>query len=144
MLLKVKNLASLEMVLVTPPNPEVIEQFNENRYFPDPGNPEVIVDMRHFLYVGSIPIAPKTVGALVEVGQVLKDKTSAMNVQDFYSNALGEQFFKTYDKGKPLDEQVRSFFDKRLKERASNSQSATSDGLQMKEKESSPAKKSNY
>ncbi|MBN1136519.1 MAG: choice-of-anchor D domain-containing protein [Anaerolineae bacterium] len=61
------------------------------RFVQDPANPNNIIDMRHFLVVG-----PKgeTFGLAVELMQSLGgDLESAYNAQDFYSNALGRDFY---------------------------------------------------
>ena len=87
----------------------------EYRYLKDPANPDRIIDMRHFLVVG---LGGETLGALGEVGQSFfkQSKNSAFNLQDFYSNEIGQEFF--YNHYDPLSDesfthQLNTFFDNR-------------------------------
>ncbi len=83
------------------------------RYVVDPGNPNAIIDMRHFLVVGE---KGEVFGLAVEIIQGLGgDRKSAFDPQDFYSNALGAEFFRTYDPKKPLADQLRAFFNMRVR-----------------------------
>jgi hypothetical protein len=59
------------------------------RYVQTPQNPGVIIDMRHFQYVGPLG---QGVGGIVEACQAMGGQASAYQRQDFYSNALGEAF----------------------------------------------------
>ncbi len=62
------------------------------RYVFDPANPDRVIDMRHFLSIGDMGEA---VGLGVEVVQATRAKwrPSAFDLQDFYSNNLGQQFY---------------------------------------------------
>ncbi|WP_339881300.1 hypothetical protein [uncultured Algoriphagus sp.] len=66
------------------------------RYFRDPQNPSVVIDLRHVLIVGSYW---KWVGNLIERGQSAggKEKT-AFDKQDYFSNNLGYEFTNQYGK----------------------------------------------
>lgn len=68
--------------------------------------------MRHFLVVGK---QGELFGLGVEIGQALNPKArdSAFDPQDFYSNALGAQFFATADPNQSFGDQLRAFFAKR-------------------------------
>lgn len=64
------------------------------RYVRDPLNPNgVVIDMRHMLIVGKLGT---TIGRIIEWAQDQSESTraSALNPQDYYSNALGEGFNK--------------------------------------------------
>jgi len=81
------------------------------RYVRDPADPNAIIDMRHFLVVGQ---QGETFGLGVEIAQALQGiRNSAFDPQDFYSNAIGTQFFKNYDPSKSLSDQLRDFFNQR-------------------------------
>ncbi|MCC6965825.1 MAG: hypothetical protein IT391_06020, partial [Nitrospira sp.] len=83
------------------------------RYVTDPGNPNAVIDMRHFLVVGE---KGEAFGLAVEIIQGLGgDRKSTFDPQDFYSNALGAEFFRTYDPKKPLADQLRTFFNMRTR-----------------------------
>jgi RHS repeat-associated protein len=83
------------------------------RYVVDPANPNAIIDMRHFLVVGQ---QGEAIGLGIEIFQALGgDRSSAFDPQDFFSNALGSQFFSSYDPSKPLSPQLRAFFSNRQK-----------------------------
>lgn len=85
----------------------------EFRYIVDPANPNAIIDMRHFFVVGQ---QGETIGLGIEILQALGgDRSSAFDPQDFFSNALGSQFFSSYDPSKPLSPQLRAFFSNRQK-----------------------------
>ena len=60
------------------------------RYVRHPTLPGVVIDMRHFLVVC---IQGEVAGLGVELLQLVKDRGSAFNSQDFMSNAMGTQFF---------------------------------------------------
>ncbi|MDP3089954.1 MAG: RHS repeat-associated core domain-containing protein [Nitrospira sp.] len=86
---------------------------NDFRYVRDPAGPNAIIDMRHFLVIGQ---QGETVGLGVEIVQALGgDIKSAFDPQDFFSNALGKQFFNTHDPSKPLGPQLDEFFKQRRK-----------------------------
>jgi RHS repeat-associated protein len=97
----------------------------EKRYVVDPGNPNQVIDMRHFLVVGRLGELVGFVGELRQWGnqwyvnvtmQTTIRDGSAFQRQDFYSNALGAQFFKNYyDPKGDLSEQLRKFFEDRKK-----------------------------
>jgi len=82
------------------------------RYVTDPGNSKAVIDMRHFLVVGE---KGEAFGLGVEVFQGFLLNESAFDPQDFYSNALGAEFFRTYDRNKSLGNQLRKFFNRRKK-----------------------------
>ena len=84
----------------------------EKRYVRDPADPNSVIDMRHFLVVGK---QGELFGLGVEIGQALNPKArdSAFDPQDFYSNALGAQFFATADPNQSFGDQLRAFFAKR-------------------------------
>jgi hypothetical protein len=77
------------------------------RYVINPNNPAEVIDMRHFLVVG-----PKgeSFGLLVELAQLLADNKSAFDAQDFLSNYLGSEFFRTYNANRALGDQLKQFF----------------------------------
>ena len=93
------------------------------RYVQDSANPDRIIDMRHFFYfgekeqgsLGAWLSAGDISGFGEEVVQKVLRQSSAFDPQDFYSNALGAQFFREYYKpgGPPLSEQLRKFFKQR-------------------------------
>lgn len=63
------------------------------RYIADPLNPDIVIDMRHFMVVGKLgPI----VGNYLEILQWYAGMPSAGDHQDFYSNALGYEFWDIY------------------------------------------------
>ena len=90
-----------------------------DRYVIDPANPNNIIDMRHFTVIG-----PKgnAFGLGVEIMQglmSLKDPAfseSAFDIQDFYSNNLGSQFFNggNFKQNQPFAPQLDQFFQNRL------------------------------
>jgi len=63
-----------------------------SRYVVDPANSDRVIDMRHFLSIGDMGEA---IGLGVEVMQSTRDRwrPSAFDLQDFYSNNLGQQFY---------------------------------------------------
>jgi RHS repeat-associated protein len=63
------------------------------RYVIDPGHPNQVIDMRHFLVVGR---AGELFGLFVEIDQNNHGWSSAFNAQDFLSNALGSKFYRYY------------------------------------------------
>ncbi len=77
------------------------------RWVINPNNPAEVIDMRHFLVVG-----PKgeTFGLLVELAQLLAGNKSAFDAQDFLSNYLGSEFFRTYNANRALGDQLKQFF----------------------------------
>ncbi len=97
------------------------------RYIEDPANPEVIIDMRHFFVIGSsVPsqAASETYGLAVEIVQDIGNQKSAYNIQDYFSNQLGAEFFNEFYDPKSeqsLSEQLNIFF----KERESEAQNVT-------------------
>lgn len=82
------------------------------RYIRDPANPNAIIDMRHFLIVGE---RGELFGLGVEIIQKLAGHPSAFDPQDFYSNALGAEFFRTRDPRRSLGEQLWDFFRNRAR-----------------------------
>ncbi len=84
------------------------------RYVRDPADPNSVIDMRHFLVVGK---QGQLFGLGVEIGQALSSnpdaRSSAFDPQDFYSNALGAQFFATANPIQNFGDQLRAFFAKR-------------------------------
>ncbi|MBI4209405.1 MAG: RHS repeat-associated core domain-containing protein [Deltaproteobacteria bacterium] len=92
----------------------------KHRYVIDPGNPGAIIDMRHFLVVGE---RGELFGLGVELRQlsdsiITEDaelERTVMDPEDFYSNALGVEFFTNfYDfNGEPFWEQLQDYFDYR-------------------------------
>jgi hypothetical protein len=63
------------------------------RYVINPANPNEVLDMRHFLVVGP---QGEGVGLLVETLQLISDRNSASDSQDFLSNAMGNDFYRNY------------------------------------------------
>ncbi len=65
-----------------------------SRYVVDPANSDRVIDMRHFLSIGDMGEA---IGLGVEVMQSTRDswRPSAFDLQDFYSNNLGQQFYES-------------------------------------------------
>lgn len=104
--------------------------FEDVRYVTDPADPRRVIDMRHFAAVGT-RWAPETEGLVGELVQWWHSKTSsnprvaaayadtAFDPQDFYSNALGGEFFRHhYDpKGPPAAEQLKAWFEARERRR---------------------------
>jgi RHS repeat-associated protein len=84
----------------------------EVRYVVDPADPNQVIDMRHFLVVGP---QGELAGLGIEMLQLLGDRGSAFDAQDFFSNALGSQFFRYYDarSRRSLKRQLRDFFARR-------------------------------
>lgn len=60
----------------------------------DPANPERVIDMRHFLSIGDMG---EVFGLGVEIMQSTREswRPSAFDLQDFYSNNLGKQFYES-------------------------------------------------
>jgi len=80
------------------------------RYVADPADPQQVIDMRHFLVIGSSSTA-ETTGLAVEIMQRIGgDPHSAFDPQDFFSNALGGKFFENYDPSKDISIQLEEFF----------------------------------
>ena len=63
------------------------------RYVKDPLNPGAVIDMRHMLIIGE---CGNLIGALIEYLQWSTFQGSGFNIQDFYSNNLGQYFYKEY------------------------------------------------
>ena len=83
------------------------------RFVRDPADPNAIIDMRHFLVVGE---KGELYGLGIELRQMLdRNNPSAFDPQDFYSNALGAEFFRGYDPKKPVADQLNDFFKNRDK-----------------------------
>jgi RHS repeat-associated protein len=84
----------------------------EFRFVEDPADTTSIIDMRHFLVIG---LQGEWIGLAAELSQIIGDPESAFDPQDFYSNALGVEFFRDfYDpEGEPLWRQLNEFFDER-------------------------------
>ncbi|MGY6561485.1 MAG: hypothetical protein ACXITV_05215 [Luteibaculaceae bacterium] len=63
-----------------------------SRYVVDPANSDRVIDMRHFLSIGDMGEA---IGLGVEVMQSTREswRSSSFDLQDFYSNNLGQQFY---------------------------------------------------
>ena len=67
--------------------------------------------MKHFLIVGQ---EGETVGLLIEVLQLFYEPESALDAQDFFSNALGSEFFDDYYNPEfEIGPQLRHFFEVR-------------------------------
>lgn len=79
------------------------------RYVQTPGHPDAIIDMRHFQFVGPLG---QDVGSVVERIQGEQGLASAYDRQDFYSNALGEEFRNYYNSHFTLNyaDNLQSFF----------------------------------
>ncbi|MFH1724078.1 MAG: hypothetical protein ABII00_05585 [Elusimicrobiota bacterium] len=101
------------------------------RFVRDPADPMRVIDMRHFVAVGS-KRWPESYGAAIEVYQYLyslaaidpkqrqRARDTALDPQDFYSNALGKEFFRGryVADGKPIGLQLRDYFlDRQRRER---------------------------
>jgi len=86
------------------------------RYVRDPLNGDFVIDMRHFLVVGP---QTQTLGLMIEVLQSLQGyNDSAFDEQDFYSNALGEEFYFRYylRRGKQsFSESLEGYFNARAR-----------------------------
>ncbi|MEW6609533.1 MAG: hypothetical protein AB1414_19165 [bacterium] len=84
------------------------------RYVRDPNNPNRVIDMRHFLVVGSNPFGEQY-GNIVEEIQGSGDRDSAFHPQDYFSNALGVLFFQIsgfYEGNSiPFSVQLKNYFD---------------------------------
>ncbi|MDR0969398.1 MAG: hypothetical protein LBM67_02520 [Lentimicrobiaceae bacterium] len=82
------------------------------RYVINPQDGEIL-DMRHMLIVGK---KPTIVGNLIEFGQWIMGSPSGMNMQDFYSNFVGSQFYRQYNpvqeffKPTTFTDQMQKFF----------------------------------
>lgn len=63
------------------------------RYINDPLNPGAVIDMRHMLIIGD---HGNFMGGLIELLQWSLFQPSGFNIQDFYSNNLGEYFYRNY------------------------------------------------
>ena len=63
------------------------------RYVNDPLNPGAVIDMRHMLIIGE---SGNFTGGLVELLQWSIFQSSGFNIQDFYSNNLGQYFYHEY------------------------------------------------
>lgn len=63
------------------------------RYVNDPLNPGAVIDMRHMLIIGE---SGNFTGGLVELLQWSTSQSSGFDIQDFYSNNLGQYFYKEY------------------------------------------------
>jgi RHS repeat-associated protein len=91
----------------------------EQRYVFDPANTDRVIDMRHFIIIGK---GGELFGAGVEVLQSLRESTrgSAFNLQDFYSNELGKQFYDSsfyqqFENGEVnFDDAINLFFEDRI------------------------------
>jgi hypothetical protein len=91
------------------------------RFVFDPANPDRVIDMRHFLSIGDMGEA---VGLGAEVVQTTRAKwrPSAFDLQDFYSNNLGQQFYDSdfYQEYKSGDAEfshaLNNFFQNRYKQ----------------------------
>ncbi len=77
------------------------------RYVIDPSDPNKVIDMRHFLVVGS---KGEGFGLGVEAVQGVFGNPSAFDPQDFYSNALGSRFFEQYNDQEDFATQLEKFF----------------------------------
>ena len=77
--------------------------------------------MRHFFVVGdatSSKIGSEAFGLGIEIGQDIKGEKSAYDIQDYFSNQLGAEFFNEFYDSKseqPLSEQLNIFFKEREK-----------------------------
>lgn len=80
---------------------------DEFRYVSNPSNPEVVLDMRHFLVVGRLG---QRMGLLIEGWQASHEQDSAFQSQDLVSNYYGAKFFSKYVDSKPFSEQLEEFF----------------------------------
>ncbi len=80
---------------------------DEFRFVLKPDDPDVVLDMRHFLVVGRMG---ETAGLGIEAWQAANKQDSAFQTQDFISNHYGTKFFSKYDDSKPFDEQLTEFF----------------------------------
>ena len=92
------------------------KEFQENRYVEDPGNPGVIIDIRHLMSSWKVGT---TAGVLIEEGQAALGKESGNNPQDYYSNELGADFFNDHynaDSDKSFGEQLNEYFTQRAQE----------------------------
>jgi len=63
------------------------------RHIADPLNPDIVIDIRHFMVVGKLG---SVVGNSLEVLQWAAGMPSGGNHQDYYSNALGYKFWDIY------------------------------------------------
>ncbi|HLZ68054.1 MAG TPA: hypothetical protein VKQ29_17655 [Aliidongia sp.] len=98
------------------------------RYVQTPGHPGVIIDMRHFQYVGPLG---QGVGGMVEACQAMGGQASAYQRQDFYSNALGEAFnsYKNVSGNSDYAANLQAFFFSNLVFRGANGQNVTNQAL---------------
>jgi len=93
----------------------------ELRYVFDPANSDRVIDMRHFLSVGDMGEA---IGFAIEVVQSTSEswRPSAFDLQDFYSNELGAQFYNSefyeeYKSGEvDFSQALSNFFEYRAKQ----------------------------
>ena len=106
-------------------NPDKTE---DQRYIQHPTKPEIVIDMQHFIKIGSISVISDTVGDAVEWQQGFGEDTSAESIfdsssgksyytaadpQDYYSNRLGAAFFRCcYNPFKPMGSQISDFLKK--------------------------------
>ncbi len=76
------------------------------RYILDPQNPSsgVVIDLRHLIIIGSYS---ETFGNAVEKIQTFFNDPSGGDIQDYFSNSLGREFYKQY--GKLIDKQPTWF-----------------------------------
>lgn len=92
-----------------------------SRYVVDPANSDRVIDMRHFLSIGDMGEA---IGLGVEVMQSTREswRPSAFDLQDVYSNDLGQQFYGSdfYQQYKSGDtefsESLNKFFQNRAEQ----------------------------
>lgn len=87
-----------------------------NRYVKDPANPSRIIDMRHFLVVGNLG---EKIGLAIEVGQSSLNEPSGFDLQDFFSNALGADFYDNFydaNSKQSFAEQLKVYFENRAGE----------------------------
>jgi tetratricopeptide (TPR) repeat protein len=98
----------------------------KDRYVYDPADPARIIDMRHFFAAGTRGRKGQWLGLGVEIFQWTASKIdkpskragwaeTAFDPQDFYSNAMGTDFFVHYyqPNGAPIEKQLRGYFQKR-------------------------------
>ncbi len=75
--------------------------------------------MHHFLVIGSSFTSKELsegFGLAVEIVQDVANQKSAYDIQDYYSNQLGAEFFSNYydaESNKSFSEQLSSFFKER-------------------------------
>ena len=90
-----------------------------SRYVVDPANSDRVIDMRHFLSIGDMGEA---IGLGVEVMQSTREiwRPSSFDLQDFYSNNLGQQFYDSnfYQEYKSGDAEFSQALDNFFQNRA--------------------------